>query len=183
MVAFDRSPVKLFTLRFSNKSVQAPSCERPKTSQWTLFLSFEINNCRRLMKKSGKLACHVVNSNIAPNIAGNHRVIWKDLWWKADSYRHLKHWGGCIIPLFQLSVWCEKRDGAWHCAVIGKQLLIPKTQRGFVLGLSQDRVCCTDSFKNFSVKCLKWNQSNDTHLCSRDPEGVTVVFKSPARQS
>jgi hypothetical protein len=31
-VAFDRSPLKLFTLRFSNKSVQAPSCERPKTN-------------------------------------------------------------------------------------------------------------------------------------------------------
>ncbi len=34
-----------FSLRFSNKSVQAPSCERPKTTQRTLFLSFEINNC------------------------------------------------------------------------------------------------------------------------------------------
>jgi hypothetical protein len=35
VVAFDRSPVKLFALRFSNKSVQAPSCERAKTSQRT----------------------------------------------------------------------------------------------------------------------------------------------------
>jgi hypothetical protein len=26
--AFDRPPFKLFTLRFSDKSVQAPSCER-----------------------------------------------------------------------------------------------------------------------------------------------------------
>jgi hypothetical protein len=45
MVLFDRSHFKLFSLRFSNKSVQAPSCERPKTTQRTLFLSFEINNC------------------------------------------------------------------------------------------------------------------------------------------
>ncbi len=45
VVAFERSPFKLFTRRFSNKSVQAPSCERPKTAQRTLFLSFEINNC------------------------------------------------------------------------------------------------------------------------------------------
>jgi hypothetical protein len=45
VVAFDRSPFKLFTLRFSNKSVQAPSCERPKTTQRNLFLSFESNNC------------------------------------------------------------------------------------------------------------------------------------------
>jgi hypothetical protein len=43
-VAFDRSPFKVFSLRFSKKSVQAPSCKRPKTTQQTLFLSFEINN-------------------------------------------------------------------------------------------------------------------------------------------
>ncbi len=43
--AFDGSPFKLFMLRFSSKSVQAPSCEKPKTTQRTLFLSFEINNC------------------------------------------------------------------------------------------------------------------------------------------
>jgi hypothetical protein len=44
VVAFDKSPFKLFTLRFSTKSVQAPSCKRPKTTQRPLFLSFEINN-------------------------------------------------------------------------------------------------------------------------------------------
>jgi hypothetical protein len=38
VVAFDRSPFKLFSLRFSTKSVQAPSCERPKTTQRTLSL-------------------------------------------------------------------------------------------------------------------------------------------------
>ncbi len=67
VVAFDRSPFKLFSLKFSTKSVQAPSCERPKTTQQTLSLSFEIKNCfpiavlcRSFMKKSGKLTCHVV---------------------------------------------------------------------------------------------------------------------------
>ncbi len=44
-VAFDRSPLKLFTLWFSSKSVQAPSCKKHKTTRRTLFLSFEINNC------------------------------------------------------------------------------------------------------------------------------------------
>ncbi len=65
---FDRSPFKLFSLKFSAKSVKALSCERLKTTQRTLFLSFEIKNCfsitvlrRSIMKKSGKLACHVVN--------------------------------------------------------------------------------------------------------------------------
>ncbi len=35
VVAFDRSPFKLISLRFSNKSEQAPSCGRPKTTQRT----------------------------------------------------------------------------------------------------------------------------------------------------
>jgi hypothetical protein len=43
VVVFDRYPFKVFSLRFSKKSVQSPSCKRPKTTQRTLFLSFEIN--------------------------------------------------------------------------------------------------------------------------------------------
>ncbi len=72
VVAFDKSPFKLFSLRFSTKYVQAPSYERPKTTQQTLILSFEIKNCfpiavlrRSFMKKSEKLTCHVVNENTA----------------------------------------------------------------------------------------------------------------------
>jgi hypothetical protein len=37
VVAFDRSPFKLFSLKFSTKSVQTPSCERHKTAPRTLF--------------------------------------------------------------------------------------------------------------------------------------------------
>jgi hypothetical protein len=44
-VSFDMSPFKLFTLRFSNKSEQAPSCERPETAPRTLFLLFANKNC------------------------------------------------------------------------------------------------------------------------------------------
>jgi hypothetical protein len=72
VATFDWSRFKLFSLKFSAKSVKALSCERLKTTQRTLFLSFEIKNCfpitvlrRSFMKKSGKLACHVVNWNIA----------------------------------------------------------------------------------------------------------------------
>ncbi len=86
VVAFDKSPSKLFTLIFLTKSVQAPSCKRPKTTQRTLFLSFEINNCfpitvkcRSFMKKSVKLKCHVVNSNIAigslPTLQTSHGLL------------------------------------------------------------------------------------------------------------
>jgi hypothetical protein len=45
VLAFDKSPFELFTLRFSNKLVLAPFCKRPKTTQRTLFLPFKINNC------------------------------------------------------------------------------------------------------------------------------------------
>jgi hypothetical protein len=44
LVSFDLSRFKLFTLKFSKESVQTPSCERRKTAQRSLFLSFEINN-------------------------------------------------------------------------------------------------------------------------------------------
>ncbi len=47
---------------------------------------------------------------------------------------------------------------------IGKQLFISNDRyrvRWEVLGLSQDGVC-TYSFENFSVKCLKRDQSNET---------------------
>ncbi len=71
VILFERSRFQLFSLKYSNKSVQSSSCERPKTAQQTLFLSFEINNCfpiavqrRSFVKKSVKLACHMVNSNI-----------------------------------------------------------------------------------------------------------------------
>ncbi len=86
VVAFDKSPFKLFTLRFSTKSVQAPSCGRPKITQRTLFLLFESNSwfpitvkCRSFMKKSAKLACHVVNSNIVidslPTLQMSHGLL------------------------------------------------------------------------------------------------------------
>ncbi len=38
VVSFERSGFKLFTLWFSN------ILDRPKTTQWTMFLSYEINN-------------------------------------------------------------------------------------------------------------------------------------------
>ena len=86
VVEFDRSPFKLFTLKFSNKSVQSPSCERHKTAQRIMFLLFANNNCypitlqcRRNIKKSGKLTSHVVNSNNAigslPTLQTSHGLL------------------------------------------------------------------------------------------------------------
>ena len=45
VVLFDRSCIKLYSRKFSNKLVQAPSCERHKTSPRTLFLLFANYNC------------------------------------------------------------------------------------------------------------------------------------------
>jgi hypothetical protein len=47
--SFDLSCFKPFTLRFSNKSVRTPSCERPKTTRRRVFLLFEYNNCFQIM--------------------------------------------------------------------------------------------------------------------------------------
>jgi hypothetical protein len=82
------------------------------------------------MKKSGKLACHVVNSNIAigslPTLqisVGMVALFGKDLLQSSDSYLLLKYRGGCTVPLFQISVQCEKCVAARQYAVICKQLL------------------------------------------------------------
>ncbi len=101
----------------------------------------------------------------APNIAGKYKsIIWKDWWWKADSYRLLKYRGGCTIALFELNVWCEKCVAARNYAVIWKQLLISNVRnrvRWVVLGLSEDGAY-TDLFKNLSVNSLKGSLSNGT---------------------
>ncbi len=44
VISFDRSPFKLISQKFSTESVQAPSSERHKTTQRTLFLLFANNN-------------------------------------------------------------------------------------------------------------------------------------------
>jgi hypothetical protein len=49
LVPFDRSRFKLFSRKFSNKLVQAPSCERHKTAPRTLFLLFANYNCFPIM--------------------------------------------------------------------------------------------------------------------------------------
>ncbi len=94
------------------------------------------------------------------NVAWIVSVIWKELLWRADLYRLLKYRGGCTIPLFQLSVWCENCVAARHFGVIGKQLKFENNRnrvRGAVLCLLQDGAC-TNLFENFSENSLKSNQ-------------------------
>ncbi len=44
VISFDRSPFKLISRKFSEESVQAPLCERHKTTQRTLFILFANKN-------------------------------------------------------------------------------------------------------------------------------------------
>ncbi len=124
------------------------------------------------MEKSGKLAFHMA-IQISLLLLCRHSKYRKDL------SRYLKRFiteswflpssqisGGCTIPLFQLSVWCEKFVAARHYAVIWNQLLISNDRnrvRWVVLGLSQDGAC-TDLFENFSENSLKGDLPNDTTL-------------------
>ncbi len=84
------------------------------------------------MKKSGKLACHVVNSDIAiislPTlqislglVALFEKIYMYD---KEPILTVFSNIGEDAIPSFQFSVRCEKCVAARQSTVIGKQLLI-----------------------------------------------------------
>ena len=125
------------------------------------------------MKKSGKLACHVVNSNIAigslPTLQTSHGLLalFEKIYYGDPIFTVISNNGEdvhCTIPMLQLSVWCEKCVAARHYSVIGNQLLFANNRnrvRWVVLGLSQDGAC-TDLFENFSENNLKGDLSNDT---------------------
>ncbi len=90
-------------------------------------------------------------------------ALFEKIYDEADYYRHLKYRGGCTIPSFQLSVWCEKSVAARHYAVIWKQVLFANMRnrvRWVVLGLSQYGAC-TDFSEYFSEDSWKGDLSND----------------------
>ncbi len=68
------------------------------------------------------------------------------------------------MPLFKLSVCCEKGVAARYYSVFRKQLQFANDRNrvcGAVLGLSQDGAC-TNQLENFSKNSLKGDLSNDT---------------------
>ena len=82
--------------------------------------------------------------------------------------------GRFTIPLFQLSVWCEKCVAARHYADVGIQLLFANNRnrvRCVVFCLSEDGAC-TDLFENFSENSLKQGLSIDTTF---DPPLFSLV--------
>ena len=103
-----------------------------------------------------------------PNVAWNVSVIWKDLlWlWKADLYRLLKYRGGCTIPLFELSVWCEKCVASDTIALLGNNYCLQILETGFAewFYASHRDGACTNFIENFSENSLKGDLSNNTTL-------------------
>ncbi len=101
-----------------------------------------------------------------PNTAGNCSIIWKDLWWRADSYRLLKYRGGCTV---QYRCYNE----GYYVKSISQPDTMPLFENSFcllnnrnrvrwrVLGLSHDGAC-TDLFENLSENSLKGDLSNDS---------------------
>jgi hypothetical protein len=104
VILFDRSSFHLFTLKFSNKSVQSSSCERSKTAQWTPFLSLEINNCfpiqtsllvlSRHSKYRYELLCYLKRFIMKFRFIPSSQISGR---------------------MFQWSVWCEKCVAARLC--------------------------------------------------------------------
>ncbi len=100
VVLFERSRFNLFSRKFSNKFVLAPSFERTKTTLRTLFLSFESNNCFPITvyvvsetyekiwetcMPRGEFKHRYWFFTDASNIGRNVSVIWKDLLWIPSS--------------------------------------------------------------------------------------------------
>ncbi len=129
------------------------------------------------MKKSAKLECHVVNSNIAigslPTLQTSHGLLalFEKIYYGNPIFTVISNNGEDVrtIPMFQLSVWCEKWVAVRRHSVIGNQLLFANNRnrvRWVVLCLSQDGAC-TDSFENFRDNSLKGGLSNDVTLNPR----------------
>jgi hypothetical protein len=79
VVSFNRSPFQIFSLWFSNKSVRAPSCERPKTALLTLFLLFANNNCIPISTSCQAATNFSQNTIICNNgiVRGASKIKWK----------------------------------------------------------------------------------------------------------
>jgi hypothetical protein len=142
------------------------------------------------MKKFAKLACHVVNSNIAigplPTLQISPGTV--------ALFEKIYH-SEPILPSSQISgrkcntvvsikcIWCHKCVAARHYADIGKQLSFANNRnrvRGVVLGLSQDGAC-TNLFENFRENSLKRDLSNNTTV---NPPLFSLVntFKSQSSE-
>ncbi len=123
--------------------------------------------CRRLIKNSGKLACHMLNWNNAVNffLWSKYRwVLWRNFERFMMESRFLLF---SLLPLFLCTALWE------HCVYwcsVSKQLLYSNNRNRVcwsIFGISQDGVC-TDLFENFSVNSLKQGLSNDATLKIHD---------------
>jgi hypothetical protein len=114
VVSFDGSRFKLFTLRFSTNSCRPHPVSGLKllsepcfchlkslifSKQRPTVVSEVYENIRETCKPFAQFKHRYSFLADIPNIAVNYRVIWKDLWWRADSYRSLLLLRRCTIPV------------------------------------------------------------------------------------
>jgi hypothetical protein len=115
MVSFDRSPVKLFSLWVLYESMKAPSCERPKTNQRTLFLSFAINNCYSTSDEK-LLAAFELFWGIFTTVKPTIRLVSFDLFGRFLKLHHRCY-------KYRWSTFANTPNVAWIVSVIWKDLL------------------------------------------------------------
>jgi hypothetical protein len=173
----NRFTFKLFTLRSSNNSVQALSSERPKTTQQTLFLSFEINNCLQITawcRAATHFSHHTLNWNkgiavlyILPDIweDGKNRNFIKIFSNNATIPSDIWSFGKELIAQFELSTWLPSfpdflcTSDTIALLVNNYCLLIIETSLSSFRPLTRWEL--NRLFENFSVNSLKWNLSNN----------------------
>jgi hypothetical protein len=135
----------IFTLKLTKKQVQTPSYEIPKTSQRILFLLI---------------------FSVDPNIAEICPIDWKDLKWRANTYRFLCFRGRFTTPLFRKEHYVKTMTQPYIDAVFANNYfiqIIEKRVRWAVLGLSHRigsaLIFMKISFKN--LNSLKRDLSNN----------------------
>ncbi len=178
VVSFDRSPFTLFSLKFTNKLVEAPSCERHKTAPQTLFLLFANYNCFliTLWCRTATPFSHHANLsepmvlNILPDIweAGKDRLSIINLF-QITLTIHVtfavlaKNQQQCLNSPRGMQVsWIFNKPPTLYCYWETIFYLNDRNRVPWVvLGLLQAGAC-TDLVENLSVNSLKGDISNAT---------------------
>ncbi len=171
MVSFDRSPFKLFSLRFSNKSVQAPSCGRPKTAPRTIFLLFA-NNCIPISascRAATNFSHHtlICNNGIAQSTSspiyemtariGSPSWIFSN---NAKSPSDIWSVGKEPIVNVEFTTWPASITDFFkklrHYTVIGKQFLISLTNIGPLTGWGLRQFVWKFSREQLKARLIEW---------------------------
>jgi hypothetical protein len=119
------------------------------------------------MKKSGKLACHVVNSNIAigslPKLQTSHGLLalFEMIYYREPIFTVFSTSGRIYNTVVSIKCMMYKVSEPDTIALLGRETIDRNRVRGAVLCLSQDGAC-SNLCENFRENSLKRDLSNDT---------------------